>query len=121
MSAPVPNSKPPVSSRFWMHLPRPLWIGVVAGVMAVAAVGLRVGIPVYRQHLAKSVMAKKRRRPGAVGSNDRSAAFGGCVIANRNQDKEFELLKTCSRAQRAIPATGIATVFGRSGGPLPFP
>jgi hypothetical protein len=39
----------PTPRRFALRLPRPLWIGVATGVMIVAAIGLRFGLPIYRQ------------------------------------------------------------------------
>src|SRR5262249_35477104 len=38
--------------RFSIRLPRPLWIGSVAGVLVVVAVGLPIGVPGYRQYVA---------------------------------------------------------------------
>lgn len=45
-----PTSAAP--GRFSIRLPRPLWIGLAAIVLTVAAVGLGVGIPIYRQQVA---------------------------------------------------------------------
>lgn len=39
-------------SRFSNRLPRPLWIGLAAALAIVASIGLRVGVPLYRQHVA---------------------------------------------------------------------
>jgi len=39
----------PERRRMSIRLPRPLWIGVAAVLLVVAAVGLRIGIPAYRQ------------------------------------------------------------------------
>src|SRR5258708_823101 len=38
--------------RFSIRLPRPLWIGLAAVVLVVVAVGLRTGVPIYRQQVA---------------------------------------------------------------------
>ena len=42
----------PELRRFSIRLPRPLWIGLAAIVLVVVAVGLRVGVPIYRQQVA---------------------------------------------------------------------
>jgi hypothetical protein len=42
----------PEPRRFSIRLPRPMWIGVAAGVLVVLVVALRVGIPIYRQQVA---------------------------------------------------------------------
>jgi hypothetical protein len=42
----------PSLRRFSIRLPRWLWIGLAAVVPVVVGVGLRVGVPIYRQHLA---------------------------------------------------------------------
>jgi len=42
----------PDTGRFSIRLPRPLWIGLSAVVLVVVVVGLHVGVPVYRQHVA---------------------------------------------------------------------
>jgi len=46
------NPIPSEPRRFEIRLPRPLWIGLVAAVIAVASVALRIGLPIYRQRLA---------------------------------------------------------------------
>src|SRR5688572_3307689 len=38
--------------RRFIRLPRPLWIFLATVVVIVAAVGLRIGLPIYHQHLA---------------------------------------------------------------------
>jgi hypothetical protein len=38
--------------RVSIPLPRPLWIGLVAVVLAVVATGLQFGLPIYRQQAA---------------------------------------------------------------------
>lgn len=38
--------------RFSIGLPRPLWIGLATVVLVVVGVGLRFGLPIYRQHVA---------------------------------------------------------------------
>jgi hypothetical protein len=50
--ATTPTPTPPAPRRFSVRLPRPLWIGLAAAVLVVVAIGLRVGIPIYRQHIA---------------------------------------------------------------------
>jgi hypothetical protein len=42
----------PGPRRFSIRLPRPLWIGVAAVLLVVAEAGLRIGVPIYRQHAA---------------------------------------------------------------------
>ena len=42
----------PEPRRRLIRLPRPLWIGVVTVLLIVVALGLRIGIPVYRQQAA---------------------------------------------------------------------
>ena len=39
----------PECRHFSIRLPRPLWIGVAAGVLTVAALGLRFEVPIYRK------------------------------------------------------------------------
>ncbi|HEY3969261.1 MAG TPA: hypothetical protein VGM05_32215 [Planctomycetaceae bacterium] len=48
----APNPTPSEPRRFPIGLPRPLWIGLVTVVVAVAGVGLRIGISAYRQQVA---------------------------------------------------------------------
>ena len=50
MSATDPGTPKP--RRFAIRLPRPLWIGAATAVTAIMAVGLRFGLPVYRQQAA---------------------------------------------------------------------
>jgi hypothetical protein len=38
--------------RFSIRLPRPLWIGLATVALIVVAVGLRIGVPIYRQNVA---------------------------------------------------------------------
>jgi hypothetical protein len=38
--------------RFSLRLPRLLWIGLLTAALVVVAVGLGIGMPVYRQHVA---------------------------------------------------------------------
>lgn len=52
MSAPVPTSPIPGPRRVSLPLPRPLWIGLATGALIVASVGLRIGLPIYRRHVA---------------------------------------------------------------------
>jgi Leucine Rich repeat len=52
MSTTGPNPPPPGRRRLSIRVPRPLWIGVAAAVVIVVAVGLRVGLPMYREHVA---------------------------------------------------------------------
>jgi hypothetical protein len=49
---PAANSITPDSRRSWIRLPRPLWIGLTASLLVLAAVGLHIGVPIYRQHIA---------------------------------------------------------------------
>jgi hypothetical protein len=46
------NATHPTSRRFTVRLPRPLWIGLVTLLLIVMSVGLRLGLPIYRQHAA---------------------------------------------------------------------
>jgi hypothetical protein len=50
MAATDPMTSEP--RRYSIEMPRPLWIGVATIVLIVASVGLRIGIPIYRQELA---------------------------------------------------------------------
>jgi hypothetical protein len=52
MSTEDANPTISTSRRFSIRVPRPLWIGLAAVVVVVAGVGIRVGVPVYRQHMA---------------------------------------------------------------------
>jgi Leucine-rich repeat (LRR) protein len=51
MVATVPIT--PESRRFSIPLPRPLWSGIAAAVLVVLAVGLSIGVPIYRQSTAR--------------------------------------------------------------------
>jgi hypothetical protein len=42
----------PEPRRFWVRLPRPLWIGLTAIVLFFIGFGLRIGVPIYRQQEA---------------------------------------------------------------------
>src|SRR5258707_2386977 len=46
------NSPATEPRRFSIRLPRPLWIGLATIVTVVVAVGLRIGVPIYRQRAA---------------------------------------------------------------------
>jgi len=46
----MPNRPEP--QRFAIRLPRPLWIGVAALGLIIVAVGMGLGLPIYRQHVA---------------------------------------------------------------------
>ena len=46
------TTPPTEHRRFTVQLPRPLWIGLTTVVLFGAAVGLRFGVPIYRQHVA---------------------------------------------------------------------
>ena len=35
-----------------LRLPRPLWFGLAALVLVIAALGIRIGVPIYRQQAA---------------------------------------------------------------------
>jgi hypothetical protein len=52
MSTAAPNPAPAESRRFPLRVPRPLWIGIAAAVVVVISLGLRVGLPIYRQQVA---------------------------------------------------------------------
>jgi hypothetical protein len=63
-AAPSPSEP----SRFAIRLPRPLWIGVATVVVVVVGLGLRFGLPIYRQHLA---IQEIERAGGGVGVEER--------------------------------------------------
>ncbi|MGE5194152.1 MAG: leucine-rich repeat domain-containing protein, partial [Deltaproteobacteria bacterium] len=46
------NPSSPESRRFAITLPRPSWIAIATLVWIIVGVGLRTGLPVYRQHMA---------------------------------------------------------------------
>jgi hypothetical protein len=48
----APDLTSPEPSSFSVRLPRPLWIGVAAIVLVVAAIGLRLGVSGYRRRVA---------------------------------------------------------------------
>jgi hypothetical protein len=48
----LPEPSPYDPRRLTIRSPKPLWIGVAAGVVVVAAVGLRLGLPAWRQQVA---------------------------------------------------------------------
>jgi hypothetical protein len=56
MASDAPNHSPPEPRRFSIWLPRPLWIGVAAVVLALAGVGARFGLPLLRKQLAVTAM-----------------------------------------------------------------
>jgi hypothetical protein len=57
----------PEPRRFSIRLPRPLWIGLATALLVVVAVGLQLGIPIYRQEVA---IREIERRGGSVESYD---------------------------------------------------
>src|SRR5579871_1827723 len=67
MSTPDPFSA--ASRHFTIRLLRPMWIGFAAGMMVVAAVGLWLGIPAWKQQAA---IRKIVELQGQVASNDRA-------------------------------------------------
>jgi ankyrin repeat protein len=48
----TPNSTPPEPRRLSIHLPRPLWIGLATVALIGASLGVRYGVPIYRQQVA---------------------------------------------------------------------
>src|SRR5262249_45735470 len=46
--------------RFSIRLPRPLWLGVAALVLIVAAFGISFGVPIYRQQVARGAIGRLR-------------------------------------------------------------
>src|SRR5947209_1949698 len=48
----------PDSSGFSIRLPRPLWIGMATVVLVVVAVGLRIAMPVWQQHIAVELIER---------------------------------------------------------------
>src|SRR5262245_8096366 len=46
------NPTPFASRRFSIRLPRPLWIGLATILLIVVAVGLHIGVPIYREQVA---------------------------------------------------------------------
>ena len=52
MTPTFPSPIVPESRRVSIRLPRPLWIGLAAAVLAVVALGLQFGLPIYRQEVA---------------------------------------------------------------------
>jgi len=60
-------------TRFSIRLPRPLWIGLTAAILAVVAVGVRIGMPIYWQQQAireierlKGTAVTAERRPAWI-------------------------------------------------------
>src|SRR5260370_358254 len=49
---PVPDTTTPGRRRFFFRLPRPAWIFLATVVLSVVAVGLIIGVPMYRQEAA---------------------------------------------------------------------
>src|SRR5437879_6523126 len=52
MAAVAPEPTPAEPRRFSIRLPRPMWIGLATVLLIGAAIFVRVGLPIYRQHLA---------------------------------------------------------------------
>ncbi len=48
----TPANVTPERGRLSINLPRPLWIGVATALLVVMAARLRLGVPLYRRHLA---------------------------------------------------------------------
>jgi hypothetical protein len=46
------NSVTPEPQRFSIRLPRPLWIGLATVLLVIVAIGLQIGMPIYRQQAA---------------------------------------------------------------------
>jgi hypothetical protein len=49
MVAETSDPPPPTPWCFKIRLPRPLWIGAAAVVLIVGAIGLQVGVPIFRR------------------------------------------------------------------------
>jgi len=63
MSATPPDPTTPGNVCYSIRMPRPLWIGLATTVLIVVSLGLRVGLPMYRQHIA---VAEVERLGGVV-------------------------------------------------------
>jgi hypothetical protein len=59
------STSSPEPRRFSIPLPRPLWIGLAAVALVGVAIGLQVGLPIYRQNLA---VQEIERLGGKIGS-----------------------------------------------------
>lgn len=49
MAAAASNPSPPDLHSLSIRMPRPLWIGIAAVLVIGAAVGISIGVPIYRQ------------------------------------------------------------------------
>jgi len=63
---------PPEPRRFSIRLPRPLWIGVAAVVMAMLVIGLKIGLPIYREQTA---LREIQRLGGSIVMHPRGPAW----------------------------------------------
>jgi hypothetical protein len=87
------NETPTKARRLAIHLPRPLWIGVVACVLIFAAVGLQFGLPFYCRQAAigeiersgGEIAERYHRGPNWLRSwvgEERMARFDGVTAAS---------------------------------------
>jgi hypothetical protein len=54
----TPTSTHPEPRRFSIRMPRPLWIGLAAGILIVLAVGLQIGLPIWRHRAASRLITE---------------------------------------------------------------
>lgn len=59
MSETQPVAVPAELPRFPVRLPRPLWIGLGAGLLVATALALQFGLPIYRQYAATELVQRK--------------------------------------------------------------
>jgi hypothetical protein len=93
MSTTAPNLAPVESRPFSIRLPRPLWIGVATAVVIVVSLGLRVGLPIYRQHAA---VAEIERLGGMVFTEPCGPEWLEPLLYNIDQDLGDQLVTVTS-------------------------
>jgi hypothetical protein len=102
MSTTGPNPPPSERRRFAIRMPRPLWIGVAAAVVIVVALGLRVGLPIYREHVA---VAEVERLGGWAFTEPWGPEWLASLLYDIDQDLGDRLVTVSSVCLDGRPAT----------------
>src|SRR6516165_6070854 len=102
----MPATEPiiPDPRRLSLRLPRPLWIGVAAGALTVAAVGIQVGLPVWQQHVA---ICEVERAGARVETRPRSPAWLRGVIGDEKMQMFDRVQKVTFTGGRDILVTDV--------------
>ncbi len=88
--------------RFAIRLPRPLWSGVAAVVLIVLGIGLRIGLPFYRQHVA---IQEIDRAGGTVGIKERGPEWLRARLGDERMELFYEVRSVFLGGSDATDAT----------------